>query len=95
MKTSVGNVVMKKIQNEAQLTKRAIEVGKKYALQRGYSEFEMTTSANDKVEALYRLLVQDGLIVALPADKEDLPNMKHKLALWIQKLLPKDDPLMN
>ncbi len=52
-------------------------------------------SANEKVEVLYRLLVKDNLVVALPPDKEDLPNMKHKLALWIQKVLPKDDPLLS
>jgi len=37
-------------------------------------------SANEKTESIYRLLVLDKLIVGLPADKEDLPNMKHKLA---------------
>ncbi|TBR37656.1 DUF5062 family protein [Marinomonas agarivorans] len=86
---------MKKVPNEALLTKKAIEVGQKYALQRGYKAFAPNTSANDKVEVLYRLLVQDGLIVALPPDKEDLPNIKHKLALWIQKLLPADDDLLT
>lgn len=85
---------MKKIQNEAKLTKKAIEVGEKYAQKRGYNGFDGTVSANDKIEVLYRLLVKDGLVVALPPDKEDLPNMKHKLALWIQKVLPKDDPLL-
>ena len=85
---------MKKIKNESQLAKKAIEVGEKYALKRGYAGFQATMSANEKVEVLYRLLVQDKLLVALPPDKEDLPNMKHKLALWIQKVLPKDDPLL-
>ena len=85
---------MKKIKNESQLAKKAVEVGEKYALKRGYSGFSPTMSANEKVEALYRLLVLDKLLVALPPDKEDLPNMKHKLALWIQKVLPKDDPLL-
>lgn len=86
---------MKKIPNEAQLAKKAIEVGQKYAIQRGYKAFAPNTAANDKAEILYRLLVQDGLIVALPPDKEDLPNIKHKLALWMQKLLPEDDALLK
>jgi hypothetical protein len=87
--------VMKKIKNEAALTKKAIQVGENYALKRGYAGFSATMSANEKTEAIYRLLVLDKLVVALPADKEDLPSMKHKLALWIQKVLPKDDPLLK
>ena len=86
---------MKKIKNEAQLTKKAIEVGEKYALKRGYTGFDGKVSANEKVEVLYRLLVKDKLVVPVPPDKEDLPNMKHKLALWIQKVLPADDPLLK
>lgn len=85
---------MKKIKNEIALSKKAIQVGENYALKRGYEGFSATMSANEKTEAIYRLLVLDKLIVALPADKEDLPSMKHKLALWIQKLLPKNDPLL-
>lgn len=86
---------MKKIKNEAALSKKAIQVGENYALKRGYAGFSSTMSANEKTESIYRLLVLDKLIVALPADKEDLPSMKHKLALWIQKHLPKDDPLLQ
>ena len=86
---------MKKIKNEAALTKRALQVGEKYATKRGYHGFTPTMSANQKVEVLYRLLVQDKLIVPLPLDKEDLPNMKHRLALWIQKVLPADDPVFK
>jgi len=91
---SIGDI-MKKIKNEAALSKKAIQVGENYALKRGYTGFSPTMSANEKTEAIYRLLVLDKLVVALPADKEDLPSMKHKLALWIQKLLPKDDPLLK
>jgi hypothetical protein len=87
--------IMKKIKNEAALSKKAIQVGENYALKRGYAGFSSTMSANEKTEAIYRLLVLDKLVVGLPADKEDLPSMKHKLALWIQKLLPKDDPLLK
>lgn len=86
---------MKKVKNEAGLSKKALQVGENYAQKRGYAGFSTTMSANEKTEAIYRLLVQDKLIVALPPDKEDLPSMKHKLALWIQKLLPADDPLLK
>ena len=86
---------MKKVKNEAAFTKKAIQVGETYATKRGYAGFSATMSANQKVEVLYRLLVQDKLIVPLAPDKEDLPSMKHKLAIWIQKVLPKDDPIFS
>ena len=84
---------MKKLKNEAQLVKKALQVGESYAKNRGYAEFSRTTSANAKIEALYRLLVKDNLVVALPPDKEDIQSMKHKLAIWIDKMLPADHEL--
>ncbi|WP_076419968.1 DUF5062 family protein [Colwellia sp. UCD-KL20] len=84
---------MKKIKNEADLLKKAIEVGEKYAKNRGYKGFAATNSAKDKVEALYRLLVNDKLVQPLAVADEDQPHMKHKLALWISKQLPADHPL--
>lgn len=86
---------MKKIKNEAAFVKKALTVGESYATKRGYTGFTPTMSANQKIEVLYRLLVQDKLVVALAPDQEDLQSMKHKLALWIQKILPKDDPLFK
>lgn len=86
---------MKKIKNEIALSKKAIQVGENYALKRGYAGFSATMSANEKTEAIYRLLVLDKLIVPLPEDQENLQTMKHKLALWIMKHLPKDDPLLQ
>jgi len=86
---------MSKLQNEPQLTKKAVEVAEKYAKNRGYAEFPATASANEKVECCYRLLVNDKLITALAKDQENLLNMKHKLALWIARQLPKDHPLLK
>lgn len=86
---------MSKLQNETQLTKKAVEVAEKYAKNRGYTEFPATASANEKVECCYRLLVNDKLITALAKDQENLLNMKHKLALWIARQLPKDHPLLK
>ena len=86
---------MKKIKNEGPLLKKAIEIGEKYAVNRGYKSFSNTNSAKDKVECLYRLLVNDKLIHPLPVNGEDLKSMKHKLSLWIAKQLPEDHPLLK
>jgi len=86
---------MKKLKNEAALLKKAIEIGEKYAINRGYKSFSATNAAKEKVESLYRLLVSDKLIHPLPVDGEDLQSMKHKLALWIAKQLPEDHALLK
>ena len=86
---------MAKIKNEIQLLKKAVEVAEKYGKNRGFAAFPTTTSANEKVECSYRLLVNDKLITPLAADQETIPNMKHKLAIWISRQLPKDHPLLK
>jgi uncharacterized protein YdaT len=86
---------MKKLKNETGLLKKAIEIGEKYAINRGYKNFAATNSAKDKVESLYRLLVKDNLIQALAKDQENQLNMKHKLALWIAKQLPEGHELLK
>ncbi len=86
---------MKKIKNEAELLKKAIVIGEKYAINRGYKGFSATNAAKDKIESLYRLLVNDKLIQPLPVDQENQVNMKHKLALWIAKQLPEGHALLK
>ncbi|MFB1016067.1 MAG: DUF5062 family protein [Alteromonadaceae bacterium] len=86
---------MKKLKNEAELLKKAVVIGEKYAVNRGYKNFSSTNAAKDKIESLYRLLVNDKLIQPLAVDAEDQPNMKHKLALWIAKQLPADHELLK
>lgn len=86
---------MKKLKNEAELLKKAIMIGEKYAINRGYKSFAATNAAKDKIESLYRLLVNDKLIQPLAVDAEDQPNMRHKLALWIAKQLPEGHPLLK
>ena len=76
---------MKKLKNEAELLKKAIQAGMEYGVRRGVVEFEPTDSANDKIEYIYRLLIHDKIIQPLAKDQLSLPNMKHKLALWISK----------
>ena len=77
---------MKKLKNEKELVKKAIEVGTKYAEARGVAKFEATDSANEKVEYLYRLLVRDKLVQPLPEIQVSQQSMRHKLALWVSKL---------
>tara|TARA_B110000881_G_C18596459_1_gene531743 strand:- start:2245 stop:2505 length:261 start_codon:yes stop_codon:yes gene_type:complete len=86
---------MKKLKNEAELLKKAILIGEKYAINRGYKEFSITNAAKEKIESLYRLLVHDKLIQPLAVDDETQPNMKHKLALWIAKQLPEGHALLK
>ena len=86
---------MKKHKNEPQLLKMALEIGLAYAQKRGFSLPEKGFSEKDKVECIYRLLVQDQLIGPLPEDKEDGPNMRHRLVMWISNKLPKEHPLLN
>ena len=86
---------MKPHKNEAQILKFAMEIGVGYAKKRGYAAFDKGISPKDKVECIYRLLVTDNLIQPLAKDKEDGPNMKHKLILWITRQLPADHPLLK
>lgn len=84
---------MKKLKNEKELLKEAIRVGMIYAQKRGVVEFENTDSQQLKVEYLYRLLVHDKQIQPLAKDQMGNPGMRHKLAIWIEKLLPEKHPL--
>lgn len=86
---------MKKLKNEAQLLKKAVEIGEKMANNLGYKRFSPTDSANQKVESLYRMLVHHKLVQPLAKDQEDQPSMKHKLALWIAKQLPEGHELLK
>jgi len=86
---------LKKLKHEAELVKAAILAGVKYGEDRGAVEFEPTDSAKEKIEYIYRLLVHDKIIQALPEDQVSQKSMRHKLALWHAKQLPKDDPLLK
>ncbi len=77
---------MKKLKNEKELVKKAIEEGVKYGEKRGVVEFEDTDSAAEKIEYIYRLLVHDKVIQPIPEDQISQPAMKHKLAIWASKL---------
>jgi len=83
---------MKKIKNQNALLKKALIVGEKYALNRGYKNFGATDSHKEKIESIYRLLVLDKLIQPIPEAQENELNFKHKLVIWISKQLPADHP---
>ncbi len=86
---------MAKLKHEAELTKAAIAAGVKYAEERGAAVFAPTDSASEKILYLYRLLVHDKLIQPLPEDQVSQQSMRHKLAIWYSKQLPKDHPLLK
>lgn len=77
---------MKKLKNEKELLKKAITEGVKYGEARGVVEFEATDSSTEKIEYIYRLLVHDKVIQAIPEDQISQKSMKHKIAIWASKL---------
>jgi hypothetical protein len=88
-------MAMKKLKHENELFKAALLAGIKYAEGRGAVEFEPTDSASEKLLYVYRLLVHDKIIQPLPEDQVGELTMRHKLAMWYSKQLPKDDPLLH
>ena len=86
---------MKKLKNEKELIKEAILAGMKYGEERGAVEWEPTDSSSEKILYIYRLLVHDKLIQPLPEEQVSQKTMKHKLAMWYAKQLPKDHPLLK
>ena len=86
---------MKKLKNEKELLKRAVEIGMVYAEKRGAAKFDEADSFNERALFIYRLLVRDGVIQAVPEDQVSQQIVGHKLALWVSKSLPADDPLLQ
>ena len=86
---------MKKLKNEKELLKKAIQVGMNYAEKRGAAKFDETDSVHLKIEYLYRLLVHDKVIQPLPELQVSEKSMGHKLAMWLSRQLPKDHPLLK
>lgn len=86
---------MNKLANEAELVKGAVVAGVKYAEQRGAAVFEAHDSQADKILYIYRLLVHDRIIQPLPEEQVSQKSMRHRLAIWYSKTLPKDHPLLK
>ena len=86
---------MKKLRHEKELVKAAIEAGVRYGEERGVVKFEPTDSAAEKIEYIYRLLVHDKVIAPLPEHEVSQQTMRHRLAMWYARQLPKDHPLLK
>jgi hypothetical protein len=85
----------KKLKNEKALLAEALRMILHDAVQRGVVEFEPTDSHDLKIEYAYRLLIHDKAIAPLPADKVTLPNIRHRLAMWVTHKLPPDNDLLK
>jgi hypothetical protein len=85
----------KKLKNEPALVKEALHMIMDHAVKRRIVEFEPTDSNELKIEYAYRLLVHDKAIIPLPPDQLSLPNMKHRLAMWVSHKLPADHALLS
>jgi len=77
---------VKKLKNEKELVRKAIEEGMKYGVERGVVEFEPTDSASERIEYIYRLLVHDKIIQPLPPEQVSQLAMKRRIAIWASKL---------
>ena len=86
---------MKKLKHEKELVKEAIRAGTEYGEKRGVVKFEATDSAAEKIEYIYRLLVHDKVIAPLPEHEVSQQTMRHRLAMWHARQLPKNHPLLK
>ncbi len=84
----------KKLRNEKELLKLALDKILADAVGRGIVEFEATDSHDLKIRYAYRLLIHDQAIVALPKDQETMPKIRHRLAMWMTHELPEGHELL-
>lgn len=85
----------KKLKNEKALLKKALEIILTDAVKRGVVEFDATDSHDLKIEFAYRLLVHDKKIAPLPNAQLSMPNIRHRLAMWVTHELPADHELLK
>ena len=86
---------MKKIKNEAELFRAALEAAMQYAVEKKVVEFEATDSAADKALFVYRFLVHDKKIAPMPESQVSQKSIRHRLCMWYAKQLPRNHPLLN
>jgi hypothetical protein len=86
---------LKKFKHEAELFKAALIAGVEYAERRKAVEFESTDSASDKALYIYRLLVHDKVIAPMPEDQVAEKTVRHRLATWYARQLPKGHRLLE
>lgn len=85
----------KKLKNEKALLREALAIVMADATRRGIVEFEATDSHDLKIEYAYRLLVHDKEIAPLPHGQDTLPQIRHRLAMWVTHKLPADHELLG
>jgi len=85
----------RKFKYQGELEKAALLAGMKYAEARGAAVFEPSDSQAERVLFIYRLLVHDKLIQPLPEAQVSQKSMRHRLALWHARSLPKDHELLE
>lgn len=85
----------KKLKNEKALLKEALDIIMADAVSRGIVEIEATDSQDLKTEYAYRLLVHDKQIVPLPHGQDTMPQIRHRLAMWVTHKLPADHKLLR
>tara|TARA_R110002096_G_scaffold154_11_gene798 strand:- start:5108 stop:5371 length:264 start_codon:yes stop_codon:yes gene_type:complete len=85
----------KKLKNEKALLKEALDMVLEDAVKRGVVEFDATDSHDLKIQYAYRLLIHDKAITPLPRGQESMPNIRHRLAMWVTHQLPDDHPLLK
>jgi hypothetical protein len=85
----------KKLKNEKELLKIALEMVLDDAVRRGVVEIEPTDSHDLKIQYAYRLLVHDKKISPLPNGQESLPKIRHRLAMWVTHELPEGHELLG
>ena len=85
----------KKLKNEKGLLREALQIIMDDAVKRGIVEFEATDSHDLKIQYAYRLLIHDKKIAPLPKGRETMPNIRHRLAMWVTHELPPDHQLLN
>ena len=85
----------RKLKNEKELLKLALDRILEDAQQRGVVEIEPTDSHDLKIQYGYRLLVHDKKISPLPSGQETLPKIRHRLAMWVTHELPAGHELLS
>jgi hypothetical protein len=86
---------MKKLKNESELFRAALEAGMKYGEKRGAVVFEEGDSVNERAMYIYRLLVHDKIIAPMPELQVSQKSVKRRLALWHAGALLKGHPLLS
>ena len=85
----------KKLKNEKELLRVALDMILGDAVKRGVVELEATDSHDLKIQYAYRLLIHDKAISPLPKDQETLPKIRHRLAMWVTHKLPEGHELLQ